>query len=360
MRFERGYTFTKKHVILYEWRINEISSYFEKNNDEVIYKLDLESPKFSVGADEQKKWYLRLKSASDPDEDKTWLSLFLHYSSSKESEVKTKYFLFILNDKKERVNVSEFHKWFKNDGDGWICAEFVKKADLEEKKDELLPDDTLTIGIELTVYDDSTTFSTYITLEEPKSQMVADYKRLFESKEGCDVVIKVKDETFEAHKTILMARSEMFFKLFTVEMKESKEEFITLSDIEPEIFNSLLEFIYIDEVSDLDVVVEDLLEAADRFLIESLKSMCVESLIKLIKIDNAVRFLSLAERHNAPQLLTHVTDFIVLNVEDIIKSREFKIMEKSNPSLALILFRKFAALKTDGTFLFSDSAKKAK
>ncbi|XP_044594894.1 protein roadkill-like [Cotesia glomerata] len=161
--------------------------------------LDLKSPKFSVGADKEKKWYLRLKSASDPDEDKTWLSLSLHYSSSKESDVKIKYFVFILNDKKERVNVSEFHKCFKNDGDSWTCAEFLQKADLEEKKKELLPYDTLTIGVEL---------------------IVADYKRLFESKKGCDVVIKVKDETFEAHKAILMVRSEVFFKLFTVEMKE--------------------------------------------------------------------------------------------------------------------------------------------
>ncbi|CAD6208731.1 GSCOCG00003538001-RA-CDS [Cotesia congregata] len=188
--------------------------------------------------------------------------------------------------------------------------------------------------------------------------MVADYRKLFESKKSCDVVIKVKDETFQAHKAILMARSEEFFKLFTVEMKESNEEFITLSDIEPKIFKSLLEFIYTDEVSDLDVVVESLLEAADKYLIKSLKNMCVESLIKLLKIDNAVRFLFLAKRYNAPQLLTLVSEFIVLNAENIIKSREYDII-KSNPSLAIILIRKLAALKANGTIRLADPVKRS-
>ncbi|XP_044583836.1 protein roadkill-like [Cotesia glomerata] len=147
--------------------------------------------------------------------------------------MKAMYYLFIINNKTERVNVTKFRKCSKNGTDSHIHAEFFKKADLEEKKSEFFPNDMQKIYIELTIYDDPTTYSNSITLKKPTSHVVEDYQRLFESKEGCDVVIKVRNETFKAHKTTLMARSEMFFKLFILAMKEENNtgEMITLTDI---------------------------------------------------------------------------------------------------------------------------------
>ncbi|KAH0546609.1 hypothetical protein KQX54_012064 [Cotesia glomerata] len=172
----------QKHVIGYEWRMNDISSYIEKIDDDVEHKLNLDSPKFATGVDhEEIKWHLRLDTENEESEDKSWMN----------------------------------------------------------------------------------------------QHVVEDYRRLFESKEGCDAVIKVRDEACEAHETILMARSEMFFKLFTPAMKEKNNEGakITLTDIEPRIFKRFLEFIYTDQVSNIDLVVKDLLEGADKYLLDSLKDL---------------------------------------------------------------------------------------
>ncbi|XP_044593882.1 speckle-type POZ protein-like [Cotesia glomerata] len=362
MNFVKGYTCMRKHVIIYEWRINNISLYIEKTGDNVKYKLDLESPNFPPGANEKIKWHLKLNSENEDAEDKSWISLSIHYSAAQEWEVKAMYYLFIINYKNERVNVTEFRKWFRNRTDSYTHAEFVKKEDLEEKKRELLPNDSLTIGIELTIYGDNPmTYSNSITLKEPTSHFVEDYRRLFETKEGCDVILKVGDEAFEAHRTILMARSEMFFKLFTLatEEKTNTREIITLTDIKPEIFKSFLEFIYTDQVTEIDLVVEELLEVADKYLLDSLKDLCAESLLKVLRADNAIRVLSLAERYNVPQLSEHVSEFIVCNAKDVIKTPEFKSMKQSNPSLASILFEKFADLKAAGIFVVADSVRDA-
>ncbi|CAG5077630.1 Similar to spop: Speckle-type POZ protein (Xenopus tropicalis) [Cotesia congregata] len=318
MKFVKGYTCMKKHVIPYEWRINNISTYSEKTGDDIEYKFDLESLKFPPGADEKIKWHLKLSSENEESEDKSWISLSIHYSAAQEFNVQTMYHLFIINNKNERVNVTEFRKYFRGRTDSYTHAEFVKKSDLEEKKRELLPNDSLTIGIELTIYGDPMMYSNSITLKEPTSHVIEDYRRLFETKEGCDVILKVGDEAFETHRTILMARNEIFFKLFTLATKEetNTREVITLTDIKPKIFKSFLEFIYTDQVTDIDLVVDDLLEIADKYLLDSLKDLCTESLLKGLKADNAIRVLSLAEKYNVPQLSEQVSEFIVCNAKD--------------------------------------------
>ncbi|CAG5076607.1 Protein of unknown function [Cotesia congregata] len=69
--------------------------------------------------------------------DKKWLSIFLMLSTESSVEAKTKYLCV----------------------GGWGNRKFLETNELLEKKDELVPNNTLTIGIELTVFDSFTTIS---------------------------------------------------------------------------------------------------------------------------------------------------------------------------------------------------------
>lgn len=131
----------------------------------------MDSLKFTTGADDEEiKWHLKLHTENEESEDKSWMSVSLHYSSAQKFDVKAMYHLFIINIKNERVNITEFRKWFKNGTDSYIHAEFMKKVDLKEKKGELLLNDTQKIYIELTVYDDPTTYSNSITCQQTIEQ----------------------------------------------------------------------------------------------------------------------------------------------------------------------------------------------
>ena len=75
-----------------------------------------------------------------------------------------------------------------------------------------------------------------------------DLKRLYESGHDSDVKLIVNGHDFEAHKTILMARSEVFAAMFISGMNESQSNTIEITDIEPTIIDIMLRFMYTGKV----------------------------------------------------------------------------------------------------------------
>lgn len=61
-------------------------------------------------------------------------------------------------------------------------------------------------------------------------------KSLLETETGCDIVFRVGDETFKAHKLILAARSPVFKAQFFGLVGNPNMDEVVLEDIEPSIF----------------------------------------------------------------------------------------------------------------------------
>ncbi|XP_057340002.1 speckle-type POZ protein-like [Microplitis mediator] len=337
---EAGYTLVKRNTITYEWKIQEMSSFIEASNtsDTVI---SITSPKFSTKAKIQDFWMLEVQFFDTKSEYKDNIGLYLH-SFNDNCQVKTEYSWFILNNEKKQVNIKKLIKTFGVD-DNWGNRQFIKKEDLLTKKDELLPYDILTIGIELTVFNDPVGISTNVPFNESKAFMAHDYEKLYESKMGSDVELIVQEKKFQAHKFILMVRSPVFQAMLTTDMRENREKTITIKDMDSEVFKSMLEFLYTDKVNDLDNVAEQLLEAADKYQIHTLKEICAESLCTSVTIDNASRLLALAYLHNAKEMLEYISNFIVINASHVVKTEEYKMMKELHPCLVPILFDKLAA-----------------
>lgn len=246
-----------------------------------------------------------------------------------------------MNNKKEKTNAETLKLLFESNKTCHGIPDFIVKEELLLNKRLLTPHDTLTVGVELVIFDNTLD----IPIKKSTNLMAQDYKQLLDNKIGSDIVLAVGDQKFEAHKSILMARSPVFLAMFTNNMKESRESEITIPDIEPHIFKKILYSIYTDEVTELDENAEDLLEAADRFQLLSLKEMCEKSLCNSVTIERAITILTLAERHNAKQLIDFVADFIINNGDKVVETPEYNIMEESHPLLASILFRKSVSMK---------------
>ncbi|XP_057339511.1 speckle-type POZ protein-like [Microplitis mediator] len=337
---EAGYTLIKRNTITYEWQIQEISSFLEASNTS-DKTMALKSSKFSTKAKIRDFWMLEVQLYGTNSEKKDNVGLFL-LSLNDNRQVKTEYSLFILNNKKKQVNNIDIVKIF-GIHPGWGILPFITKEDLLKKKYELLPYDILTIGIELTVFDDPVVISTDVPFDESKASMAHDYEDLYKSKLGSDIELIVQKKKFQAHKLVLMVRSPVFRAMLTTDMRENNEKTVTIKDIDSEVLKSMLEFIYTDKVSDLDDVAEQLLEAADKYQIHTLKEICTKSLCKSVTIDNASRLLVLAYLHNAEEMLEYISKFIVINASHVVKTEEYKTMTELHPSLGSILFAKFAA-----------------
>jgi speckle-type POZ protein len=126
-------------------------------------------------------------------------------------------------------------------------------------------------------------------VEMPPSDMQSHLGDLLRSKEGADITFEVDGQKFAAHRCVLAARSSVFREqLFGGTM--TKKDVVEINDIKPLIFSDLLVFIYTglfdwdwaeDEEDDSGeeeyvTCLLQTLEAADRYDLQRLKSICAE------------------------------------------------------------------------------------
>lgn len=125
-----------------------------------------------------------------------------------------------------------------------------------------------------------------------------------------DVTLIVNDRSFEVHKCILGARSPVFHAMFNVDMTEKQSNRVTLDDLDEDVMQELLIFIYGGKTPNLSRMATDLLAAADRFALDRLKVICEEALCSSLNVDTVCEVMVLADLHNARQLKKQAIEFI--------------------------------------------------
>lgn len=239
-------------------------------------------------------------------------------------------------------------------GSMWGYKRFFRRSLLESS--EYLKNDCLvmhcTVGVVKTRFEGSRP-----GVVVPTSAMGLDFKELFESEVGCDIVFKVKSESFKAHKVVLAARSPVFRAQFFGPVGDPKQEEAVVEDIEPFIFKAMLLFIYSDKLPDIyevmgsvpmcsyAVMMQHLVAAADLYNIDRLKLLCESKLCDEITIDNVATSLALAEQHHCPQLKAICLKFIAnpSNLGAVMQSKAFLDLKESCPSMLLELLETFAS-----------------
>ncbi|XP_057336226.1 TD and POZ domain-containing protein 5-like [Microplitis mediator] len=145
-------------------------------------------------------------------------------------------------------------------------------------------------------------------------------KQYYNNKEFSDVIIKVKDQEFPAHKNILAAQSPMFRMMLTTDMKESKENCINLPDLDADLVNELLLFLYtgkLDKANNDYNFALNLLEVSAMYIITNLKDVCEIVLSNYISIDNVLVLLEKALVHNLSTLKKCALTFIASNPQQL-------------------------------------------
>eukprot|EP00164_Ancoracysta_twista_P002019 GFYU01002662.1.p1 GENE.GFYU01002662.1~~GFYU01002662.1.p1 ORF type:complete len:364 (+),score=37.02 GFYU01002662.1:159-1250(+) len=159
------------------------------------------------------------------------------------------------------------------------------------------------------------------------ARLVADYRRLLNNPEFSDLEFMVEGKKIHAHRVILTARSECFRAMLTSGMKESRERQVFIDNIAHDVFWSVLEFIYTEECAISPDKAMDILEAADRFQLDSLKEMCEDVMAKCIDMDNVADMIQEADRHMAHRLKRECLDYVITNAPMFVESEGFKHIE---------------------------------
>ena len=153
-------------------------------------------------------------------------------------------------------------------------------------------------------------------------------RMLFEQQRHCDVTIIAKTEEFPCHKAVLSAASGYFDTMFGSAMSESKSDRVSISEIDPNVFESVLKYIYGGSHLVAADNVESLLQAANLFQITRLKSECELFLLEELSIENCIGFWLTGTTFACAKLEQTSWTFITENFEHVRKSEELLKLEK--------------------------------
>ena len=157
-----------------------------------------------------------------------------------------------------------------------------------------------------------------------------------------DVTFVIGDKEFPANKSILSARSPVFAAMFQHDMKEAALNRVEIVDIEPDIFQAVLRFIYTDQV---DLTVENatgLLAAANRYFLDLLKWKCEKFLAQDLSIKNCCDRLILADTQDAPNLKKAAGSIIRKFSTKLKKTNSWKkMMKQASPELLREIIESF-------------------
>ena len=194
---------------------------------------------------------------------------------------------------------------------------------------DLLPKDTLTIVYEIELLlDYENRIIASGSKEELECSLGSDMTSLLEGGADSNVTISAGEETFKAHKAILITRSPVFRAMFENNMTEATSNCIEISDMDPKVVKEMLKYIYTGNAPEVGKMADKLLQAADKYDLKQLKAMCERELTSRLTIENVADTCKLAHHHNATQLKAKCIGFMSIHAPHLV-SKHIHLMDRA-------------------------------
>lgn len=147
----------------------------------------------------------------------------------------------------------------------------------------------------------------YINIEESsenRANLYGRVKKLLDSFEWSDCSFTIGERKFKAHKLILGISSPVFEAMLYGALATDKD--IIITDIEPDTFQLILNYIYTDnvEITSTDQAF-DLLYASKKYILDHLTHTCIEYISSNVSIDNVIEILNYPDYMHDNKLTTY-------------------------------------------------------
>ncbi|KFM83121.1 Speckle-type POZ protein, partial [Stegodyphus mimosarum] len=286
----------------------------------------------------QPKW-----SRGDDDDDVS-VFLFRSWFGREEEAVRVKFKVSIIDINNELQHTAVLNEMFET-GEKFGFCPFVKRDILIKEEKNLLPNDTLTLQCDISVSDgrliSSDIHEVFLTdayagcNDNHLRKLGEDLEALYKSKKLSDISIRVKNEEFPVHKVILMARSPVFYHMFSHETAEKETNVIEISDIEPNAVEIMLQYIYSGQLKNVNMQnAFELYSASEKYQLLDMKSKCCAYLSSSLTVDNVCDVLILADMHNDDKLKLVAKQFFSSNACNAMETSKWQNIMKNNLALA--------------------------
>ena len=125
-----------------------------------------------------------------------------------------------------------------------------------------------------------------------------------------DVALVSGKSEFEVHQVVLAFQSS-FFETHCEEQWETSDNRIGMSDLSPQILGAIVNSTYTGEVTNINYISPELFVTAERYQLPTLKTLCEQSLWKLMTINSSVCFTKMTTTYNASKLRDQIFGFSV-------------------------------------------------
>jgi len=332
------------------WEIPDIGSKIGMKNGE-----SLESSVFTIKTNcSQTEWRLKLYPNGNVEESVGYLSIFLERVSEYEKELIVRSVCKLLDDNEELiVSCGNLDKYdydviYDEIEDSWGDTKLITHSQL---KDTVISsgNNVLRIVVEfMFIGDDSTIVGgsgvSKYRRDEAKAalQLSSHIDSLYQSGKFSDCTIFCGDEVFKCHMNILASRSPVFDAMLSHDMEEKKSGRIVIEDLDVDVVQGMLEFIYSGHVKDIKLKTSGLLAAAEKYDLLLLKQLCVTSLCSNITCPNVLDVLVLSEVYGEPTLRSTSLEFTTEHRKEILDQCDWKLKLKNHPELLAAMFESVA------------------
>ncbi|KAK0078591.1 hypothetical protein PV325_002330 [Microctonus aethiopoides] len=127
------------------------------------------------------------------------------------------------------------------------------------------------------------------------------------------MMIVIDEKEILVHKIILAAHSTVFSAMFKAGLSESKNKRIIVIDIEVDIMQKVVEFMYTETINSLPEYGDllSILKVADKYEMEDFKFFCEKNLSEKITIENVLEILKENSLYGGLLLAKSVLHFMV-------------------------------------------------
>ncbi|XP_031122806.1 ARM REPEAT PROTEIN INTERACTING WITH ABF2-like [Ipomoea triloba] len=132
-----------------------------------------------------------------------------------------------------------------------------------------------------------------------------------------DVIFLVEGKRFYAHRICLLASSDAFRAMFDGGYRERDAKDIEIPNIRWDIFELMMRYIYTGTVDVNLEIAQELLRAADQYLLEGLKRLCEYTIAQDISVENVALMFELSEAFSATSLRNACILFVLENFDKL-------------------------------------------
>jgi len=196
----------------------------------------------------------------------------------------------------------------------------IRQDVLDLLEEHGVEDDVLNLNINIETWRRDTTEMINCLKDKPLQKLNIRMAKMLTNQTLTDVTFNVKHKEFKAHKVVLAASSPVFEAMFKEGTKEHQDNYVNIEDMDSDVFEMFLRFLYSGEVEKLDDMVSDLLAAADKYDVQPLREICIKQMAKNISADNAVDMLALAHRHSIDSIISVASEYLRKNFVDVTRT----------------------------------------